>query len=72
MASQERTGLPQKWGSGGNRCLRERVVSGGESLSEAGAEPAVVDSAAKLEQETGASAAIGSFDGLPGNWLSLP
>ena len=41
--------------SGGNRCLWERIVSGLESLPEAGAERAVIDGAADLEQQIGAS-----------------
>src|SRR5260370_25137733 len=48
-------GLLQKWGSGGNRCLRKWVVGGLESLSEAGAERAIVNSAANLEQKIGTS-----------------
>jgi hypothetical protein len=36
--------------SGGNRCLRDRIVGGLEYLSEAGAERAIVDGAANLEQ----------------------
>lgn len=42
-------------GSGGNRQLRKRIVSGLESLSEAGAKRAIVDRAANLQQEIGAS-----------------
>src|SRR5208337_1548071 len=37
--------------SGRNRCLRERIVGGLESLSEAGAERAVIDGAANLKQK---------------------
>ena len=40
--------------SGRNRCLRKRIVSRIESLSEAGAERAIVDGAANLEQAIGA------------------
>jgi hypothetical protein len=36
--------------SGGNRCLREQIVGRMESLSEAGAERAIIDGAANLEQ----------------------
>src|SRR6202048_3166214 len=45
------TGLPQKWGLCGNRCLRTWVVGGAESLSEAGTERAIVDCATNLEQK---------------------
>jgi hypothetical protein len=48
-------GLPQKWGSGGNRGWRMCIVGGLESLSESGTERAVVDRAANLEQEIGTS-----------------
>src|SRR5208283_4429601 len=37
--------------SGRNRCLRERIVGGLESLSEAGAERAVIDGAANLKHK---------------------
>src|SRR5208337_4769319 len=37
--------------SGRNRCLRERIVGGLESLSEAGAERAIIDGAANLKQK---------------------
>jgi hypothetical protein len=36
--------------SGRNRCLRKRIVGGLESLPEAGAEGAIIDCAANLEQ----------------------
>jgi hypothetical protein len=39
--------------SGRNRRLRERIISGLESLSEAGAERAVVNGTANLEQKIG-------------------
>jgi hypothetical protein len=48
-------GLPQKWGSGGDRGWRMCIVGGLESLSESGTERAVVDRAANLEQEIGTS-----------------
>jgi hypothetical protein len=41
--------------SGRNCCLRERIVGGIESLSEAGAERAIVEGAADLEQKIGPS-----------------
>src|SRR3954447_7156665 len=41
--------------SGRNCCLRERTISRPESLPEAGAERAVVDGAANLEQQIGPS-----------------
>jgi hypothetical protein len=41
--------------SGRNCCLRERTISRPESLPEAGAEHAVVDGAANLEQQIGLS-----------------
>ena len=37
--------------SGRNRCLRERIVDGLESLPEAGAERAIINSAANLKQK---------------------
>jgi hypothetical protein len=49
-------GPSQVWGSGGNRRLRVCIVSGVESLSEAGAERPIVDGAANLQQEIGPSA----------------
>jgi hypothetical protein len=39
--------------SGRNRCLRKWIVGGVESLSEAGAERAVIDGVANLKQEIG-------------------
>src|SRR4051794_31203607 len=48
-------GLPQDWGSGGDGRWRVRVVGGPEALPEAGAERAVVDGAADLEQPVGAA-----------------
>src|SRR4051794_26725043 len=44
-------GPSQVWGSGGNGRLRVCIVSGSESLSEAGAERPIVDGAANLEQK---------------------
>jgi hypothetical protein len=41
--------------SGGNRCFREWIVCGLESLSEAGAERAIMDAAANLQQKIGPS-----------------
>jgi phage-related baseplate assembly protein len=37
--------------SGSNRYLRERIIGGLESLSKAGAEGAIIDGAANLEQK---------------------
>ena len=48
-------GLPQNWGSGGNGRLRVTIVGSLEALPEAGAERAVVDGAADLEQPVGAA-----------------
>ena len=48
-------GPSQVWASGHNRYLRVCIVSGLESLSEAGAERAIVDGAANLEQPVGAA-----------------
>src|SRR5215212_1923435 len=45
--------LPRDWGSGCSSDFGERVVRGEEALSEAGAERAVVDGAADLEQPIG-------------------
>src|SRR3954471_18679792 len=56
MCSAMMSGPSQVWGSGGNGRLRKRVISGLESLSEAGAERAVIDGAANLKQEIGPSA----------------
>src|SRR4051794_15830529 len=47
------TGLPRDWGSGCGGDFEQRVVRGEEALSEAGAERAVVDGAADLEQPIG-------------------
>jgi hypothetical protein len=41
--------------SGSNRCLREWIVCGLESLSEAAAERAIIDGAANLQQKIGPS-----------------
>src|SRR4051812_15295280 len=46
-------GLPRDWGSGCGGDFGERVVRGAEALPEAGAERAVVDGAADLEQPIG-------------------
>src|SRR4051812_44318481 len=46
-------GLPRDWGSGCGGDFGERVVRGEEALPEAGAERAVVDGAADLEQPIG-------------------
>src|SRR3954447_16915374 len=46
-------GLPRDWGSGCGGDCGERVVRGEEALPEAGAERAVVDGAADLEQPIG-------------------
>src|SRR5664279_1603361 len=57
-------GASRNWGwSGRDRCLRVLIVGWMKSLSEAGAEPAVVDGAAHLEQNIGA--APGSSSGAP-------
>src|SRR3954452_15183000 len=48
-------GLPQDWGSGCDGHWRVLVVGGLEALPEAGAERAVVDGAADLEQPIGAA-----------------
>src|SRR4051795_8038120 len=47
-------GLSRDWGSGCGGHWRERVIGGVETLPEAGAERAVVDGAADLEQPVGA------------------
>src|SRR3954470_22772627 len=47
------TGPSQSWGSGGHRHWRVWVVGWQEFLPEAGAERAVVDGAADLEQQVG-------------------
>jgi hypothetical protein len=49
------TGLSRDWGSGCGSHWRERVIGGLEALPEAGAERAVVDGAADLEQPVGAT-----------------
>src|SRR3954447_26882807 len=46
-------GPSQVWGSGGDGRLRVCIVSGLESLSEAGAERPIVDGAANLKQTIG-------------------
>src|SRR5918911_5488282 len=46
-------GLSRDWGSCRDGCWRMRVVGGLEALPEAGAERAVVDGAADLEQAVG-------------------
>src|SRR5215217_9109958 len=46
-------GLSRDWGSCRDGCWRMRIVSGEEALPEAGAERAVVDGAADLEQPIG-------------------
>ena len=48
-------GLSQDWGSGGGRHSRTWIVGWLELLSEAGAERAIVDGAANLEQQVGAA-----------------
>ena len=48
-------GLPQNWGSGGDRDWRGWIVGGLEFLSEAGTERAVVDGTANLQEEIGAA-----------------
>src|SRR4051794_3553873 len=47
------TGLSRDWGSCHDGCWRMRIVGGLEALPEAGAERAVVDGAADLEQPIG-------------------
>ncbi len=46
-------GLSRDWGSCRDGCWRMRIVGGLEALPEAGAERAVVDGAANLEQQVG-------------------
>src|SRR6188474_711351 len=46
-------GLSRDWGSCSAGCWRMRIVGGLEALPEAGAERAVVDGAADLEQQVG-------------------
>src|SRR3954453_5934649 len=46
-------GLSRDWGSCRDGCWRMRIVGGLEALPEAGAERAVVDGAADLEQQVG-------------------
>ena len=55
IAVVEMRGLPQDWGSGGNRHWRESIVGRPEPLSEAGTECAIVNGAANLQQEIGTS-----------------
>src|SRR5215216_5896919 len=50
-----KAGLSRDWGSGCGGHWRERVIGGVETLPEAGAERAVVDGAADLEQPVGAA-----------------
>src|SRR3954452_22123796 len=52
-ADVHQRGLPRDWGSGCGGDFGERVVRGEEALPEAGAERAVVDGAADLEQPIG-------------------
>src|SRR3954453_20086623 len=54
-------GLSRDWGSGCGGHWRERVVRGEEALPEAGAERAVVDGAADLEQPIGAAPRPGAL-----------
>ena len=51
----ENWGLPQDWGSGGDRDWRGWIVGGLEFLSEAGTERSIVDGATNLEQQIGAA-----------------
>src|SRR4051812_33441555 len=51
--SMTSAGLPRDWGSGCGGHWRGRVIGGVETLPEAGAERAVVDGAADLEQQIG-------------------
>src|SRR4051794_25603214 len=46
-------GLSRDWGSCRDGCWRMRIVGGLEALPEAGAECAVIDGAADLEQQVG-------------------
>src|SRR3954451_969616 len=46
-------GLSRDWGSCRNGCWRMRIVGGLEALPEVGAERAVVEGAAALEQQVG-------------------
>ena len=50
------TGLPRDWGSGSDSRFGAEIFLSFEKLSEAGAELAVEDGAADLEQEIGAAA----------------
>src|SRR6185503_17655729 len=50
-----RRGLSRDWGSCRDGCWRMRIVGGLEALPKAGAERAVVDGAADLEQQVGAA-----------------
>src|SRR3954467_638270 len=73
-------GLPRDWGSCRGGDFGERVVRGEEALPEAGAERAVVDGAADLEQPIGATPrpahllgfAQGTFGGEVGRPLGHP
>jgi hypothetical protein len=58
--------------SGRNRCFRERIVGGLESLSEAGAERAIVDRAANLKQANcrPPSNCAGGFPACPADFHS--
>jgi hypothetical protein len=56
IACEDAPGLPQDRGSGRDRRLRVFIVGWVEFLSEAGAERAIVDGAANLEQKIGPSA----------------
>jgi hypothetical protein len=49
------TGLPQSWGSRGYSHRRVRIVGWLESLSEAGAESTIINSATNLKQQIGAA-----------------
>jgi len=52
-SSQADRGIAWRLGvSGGNRRLRERIVGALKSLSEAGAERAIIDGAANLKQRS--------------------
>jgi hypothetical protein len=62
--------LPQNWGSGGDSCLQMVVVGSREELPEAGAERAVVDGTADLEQSIGRWQVDGRCSGWP-IWSSL-
>src|SRR6476659_12006 len=53
LATTSPRGLSRDWGSCSAGCWRMRIVGGLEALPEAGAERAVVDGAADLEQQIG-------------------